>query len=36
MESREMVLMNLYAGQNREADSRLVDTAEEKGVMNWE
>ena len=34
MESREMVLMNLYAGQNREADSRLVDTAEEKGVMN--
>ena len=37
MESREMVLMNLYAGQEqRGRQNRLVDTAEEKGGMNLE
>ena len=37
MESRKIVLMNLFAGQNGDADieDRLVDTAEEEdGGMN--
>ena len=38
METREMVHMNLYAGQEEKGrQNRLVDTAgEEKGGMNWE
>ena len=39
MESRKIVLMNIFMGQNRDTDikSRLVDTErEEEGGMNWE
>ena len=39
MESRKIVLMNLFVGQNRDADveNRLVDPeSEEEGGTNWE
>ena len=39
MESRKMVLMNLFAGRNRDfqAKNGFVDTAgEEEGGINWE
>ena len=39
MKSRKMLLMNLFAGRNRDlqANNGFVDTVgEEEGGMNWE